>query len=122
MRTPLVLALVALLLLSTSTVRAEPAPLGRLFFDSQQRARLDQQRQRNPLFTQTSEDTAWGLTVNGEVRSSSGRRTRWINGEADWDNASALPRLPIGNSYHPESGKTTPLMGNGQLTVRPGGQ
>lgn len=103
-----------------ATSQADNAALGRLFFDAEQRANLDQQRQRNPWFGQRNDDTETGLTFNGEVRSSSGRRTRWINGEADWNNASPAPRVPVGNTYYPESGQSDKLLGGGRITVKPG--
>src|SRR5574343_848808 len=84
------------LLLSAMDCQAE-APLGRLFLTAQQRTQLDQLRQRDPSFWQhDTGETDIGLTLNGEVRSSSGRHTRWINGVADWDNASPLARIPVG--------------------------
>lgn len=109
-----------LLVLSGSVSEADTVALGRLFFDAQQRANLDQQRQRNPWFgQQNGNDAEIGLTVNGEVRSSSGRRTRWINGEADWNNTSPAPRLPVGNTYYPESGQKDNLLGGGHVVVKP---
>lgn len=109
-----------LLALSCTICKADTTPLGRLFFDAQQRANLDQQRQRNPWFGQQNvNDTETGLTFNGEVRSSSGRRTRWINGEADWNNAAPAPRVPVGNTYYPESGQNDSLLGNGKIQVNP---
>lgn len=113
--------LAVLLSLASPPGRAAPPPLGRLFFDAQQRSHLDQQRQRNPAFGQLAPgDGEMGQTLNGEVRSSSGRRTRWINGEADWDNRTPLPRVPVGNTYFPESGQTAPLLEDGQITIRRG--
>ncbi|MFN4325684.1 MAG: hypothetical protein ACK4FP_07325 [Azonexus sp.] len=113
--------LLALLLgLASPPGQAEAPPLGRLFFDARQRAALDQQRQRHPGFGQPAPgDNAAGQTLNGEVRSSSGRRTRWINGEADWDNRSRLPPLPVGHTYYPESGQTEGLLENGRIVVKP---
>lgn len=110
-----------LLLALSSTAAADSTQLGRLFYDAQQRAHLDQQRQRNPWFgQQNAEDAEAGLTLNGEVRSSSGRRTRWINGTADWNNASPTPRVPVGNTYYPESGQSDGLLGSGRIVVKPG--
>ena len=106
------------LALSSTTSQADHAPLGRLFFDAEQRANLDQQRQRNPWFGQQNDDTDTALTFNGEVRSSSGRRTRWINGEADWNNASPVPRVPVGNTYYPESGQSDGLLGGGRISIK----
>lgn len=112
--------LLLVLVLSSTVCRADSVALGRLFFDAEQRATLDQQRQRNPWFgQQNTSDTEPGLTFNGEVRSSSGRRTRWINGEADWNNASPAPRVPVGNTYYPESGQSEGLLGGGRIVVRP---
>lgn len=114
------LILPVLLILAGSTCQADTMPLGRLFFDAQQRARLDQQRERNPWFgQQNANETEAGLTFNGEVRSSSGRRTRWINGEADWDNRNPAPHVPVGNTYYPESGQSDDLLGSGRVVVRP---
>lgn len=109
-----------LLLALSNTASAEPPPLGRLFYDAQQRAYLDQQRQRNPWFGQQSTDTTEaGLMLNGEVRSSSGRRTRWFNGAADWDNSIPAPRVPVGNTYYPESGQSDSPLGSGRIVVKP---
>lgn len=114
------LALPLLLALSGTAASADSAPLGRLFYDAQQRTHLDQQRQRNPWFGQPNAgDTETALTFNGEVRSSSGRRTRWINGAADWDNTNPTPRVPVGNTYYPESGQNDSLLGSGRIVVKP---
>ena len=118
MRLPVRPGLVALLLVIAPSLQADTLPLGRLFFDAQQRANLDQQRQRNPWFAPKGDDTGAALTVNGEIRSSSGRRLRWINGEADWENASQLPRVPVGDTYYPESGKSDGVLGEGRITVK----
>lgn len=118
MNLPLRTGLVVALLLAATTAQADTTPLGRLFYDAQQRTNLDQQRQRNPGLTQPA-DTMEAVTVNGEVRSSSGRRTRWINGEADWNNTSPLPRVPVGNTYYPESGQNDSVLGNGQIKIKP---
>ncbi|WP_434513560.1 hypothetical protein AB6Q56_12850 [Dechloromonas sp. ARDL1] len=110
-----------LLLALSGVANADSPPLGRLFYDAQQRTHLDQQRQRNPWFgQQPQEETENALTLNGEVRSSSGRRTRWINGAADWNNTSPTPSVPVGNTYYPESGQTDSLLGGGRITVKPG--
>jgi hypothetical protein len=53
-------ARLTLLLLLASAVMpsvAETPPLGRLFLDPQQRARLDAQRQRNPAFLPDAGDS-----------------------------------------------------------------
>jgi len=114
------LALPLLLALSGTAASADSAPLGRLFYDAQQRTHLDQQRQRNPWFgQQNTGDTETALTFNGEVRSSSGRRTRWINGAADWDNTNPTPRVPVGNTYYPDSGQNDGLLGSGCIVVKP---
>lgn len=117
--TALLPLLSVVLLLGTTNCLAE-ASLGRLFLTAQQRAQLDQLRQRDPSFWQhDTGETDIGLTLNGEVRSSSGRHTRWINGVADWDNASPLARIPVGNTYHPERGQSDSLLGATRIVVRP---
>lgn len=111
---------IPLLLALSGAANADSPSLGRLFYDAQQRVHLDQQRQRNPWFGQQNRENAeTGLTLNGEVRSSSGRRTRWINGTPDWDNTNPTPRIPAGNTYYPESGQTDSLLGGGRIVVKP---
>lgn len=111
--------LLSAIVVSSSLYAAEPMPLGRLFYDAQQRAALDQQRQRNPWYGQNTSDPEMGLTFSGEVRSSSGRRTRWINGEADWNNRVPPPGVPVGNTYYPESGQQERTLGKGQIVIKP---
>ena len=83
-----------LLALAASPCLAEPPQLGRLFFTAEQRARLDLQRQRNPGFQPNADDEA-SITINGEVRSSNGRRTRWINGEVNWEGNAPSAPVPV---------------------------
>lgn len=59
--------------------------LGRLFFTPQQRATLDRQRRQSPNESQVASDK-----LNGEVRRSSGKNTRWINGAAHYVNDAPL--------------------------------
>ncbi|MBF1165469.1 MAG: hypothetical protein HXL68_10545 [Dechloromonas agitata] len=113
--------LATFLSLACAPGQAETPPLGRLFFDAPQRTHLDQQRQRNPAFGQLAPgEGEAGQTLNGEVRSSNGRRTRWINGEADWDNQNPLPQVPVGTTYYPESGQSDSPLGDGRVVVKPG--
>lgn len=73
-----------LLLLPAMPAGAEET-LGRLFMTPERRESLDRQRVHNVLETQeVSEDPQ--LLVNGQVRRSSGKRTTWINGQAQNDN------------------------------------
>lgn len=118
--TMLRLSLALLLSLATLPCQADTPPLGRLFLDPQQRAKLDIQRQRNPSFLQDTGDSDASLTINGEVRSSNGRRTRWINGTANWDNTAPAPRIPVGDTYLPGSGEHQSVLGSGRITVKPG--
>ncbi len=110
--------LVVVLSLITPAIHAQPAPLGRLFLDPQQRARLDQQRQRNPLFLPNLPAGESRQTFNGEVRRSDGKSTRWINGEADWTNRTPPPRVPVGDTIDPGTGQRESLLGDGRITVR----
>jgi hypothetical protein len=55
--------------------------LGRLFFTPERRELLDRQRALNMLESEViAEDPQ--IVVNGQVRRSSGKRTTWINGQA----------------------------------------
>jgi len=115
--------LIALLLaaLAATPSLAEEAPLGRLFLDPQQRARLDAQRQRNPGFQPNASESEGSQTINGEVRSSNGRRTRWINGEANWDGTAPPPRVPVGDTFNPATGERESLIGSGRIEIKRGG-
>jgi len=114
------LILIVILALLAKTSFAEQPVLGRLFFDPQQRARLDAQRQRNPGFLPNAVDTEASQTFNGEVRSSNGRRTRWINGEANWDGTAQPPRVPAGDTFNPATGERESLLRGGRITIKPG--
>src|SRR5574343_1470853 len=90
---------VLLLAILALNVQADDPALGRLFLTPQQRAKLDQQRLRNPEQLPDPAGSEASQTFNGEVRSSNGRHTRWINGEADWNGTAAPPRVPVGDTY-----------------------
>jgi hypothetical protein len=113
------LTLALLLSVAALTSQADPAPLGRLFFDAQQRARLDLQRQRNPGFQPNADDEA-SFTINGEVRSSNGRRTRWINGEVRWEDSAPAPQVPVGDTFNPATGERESLLRDGHILIKPG--
>ena len=77
-----------LLLLTHAALAQTPAPdpsaqLGRLFNTAEQRARLDGMRARNvePGGTKIESE----LRLDGIVRTSDGRSTVWVNGEARSD-------------------------------------
>jgi hypothetical protein len=114
--------LLTLLLLYSATMPgiAEQSTLGRLFLDPEQRARLDIQRQRNPGFLPNAGESEASQTINGEVRSSNGRRTRWVNGEANWDGAAPPPRVPVGDTFNPATGERESLIGNGRIDIKRG--
>ena len=112
MRKPLLI--LALLAAIPPAAIGEGEPLGRLFLTPQQRQELNRQRLQDPASGQRS-----SLTVNGEVRSSSGKRTRWINGQADWQNTAPTPALPIGDSVDPITGERQPLLGDGHIHRTP---
>lgn len=112
MRKPfLILALLATI---APSAIAEGEPLGRLFLTPQQRQELDRLRLQAPGSGQRS-----NLTINGEVRSSSGKRTRWINGQADWQSTAPAPAVPIGDSFDPITGERQPLLGGGHIQRTP---
>ncbi|MGB4064909.1 MAG: hypothetical protein WBK19_13890 [Azonexus sp.] len=110
-----------LLALAVTPSFAQESPLGRLFLDPQQRARLDAQRQHNPGFQPNSGDNEASQTINGEVRSSNGRRTRWINGEADWEGTTPPPRVPVGDTFNPATGERESVIGSGRIDIKRGG-
>jgi hypothetical protein len=87
-------------------------PLGRLFFTPQQRALLDRQRIQGMT---SNFDQQASYTLNGEVRRSSGKNTRWINGEAQ---TGPTPRGVIGDTYHPATGERDSLLGGGKIHVQ----
>jgi hypothetical protein len=106
-----------LLLLGTS---AQAEPLGRLFFTPAQRAALDQRRQLPLQAEDASRSGPAVLAVNGQVRSSSGRHTTWINGTPLTEAAplpGGLAPLKVGESIHVENGERTDLLKGGRLTV-----
>ena len=109
-----------LLCLTQGPAWAQQEPLGRLFFTPQQRAALDRQRQLNPSFNPNAADNETSQTLNGEVRRSGGRSTRWINGEADWNNSTPAPRVRVGDTFHPGTGERESLLGGGRIIVKPG--
>lgn len=111
-------AISILLLISSEAVNAEPMPLGRLFLDPQQRAHLDLQRQRNPGYLPDSDDHAVTQTLNGVVRSSHGRSTHWVNGQADWQGSTPPPRVPVGDTINPSTGERESVLGDGRITIR----
>ena len=118
---------------------ASAQELGRLFFTPERREILDRQRQFNiPERTEIPEDPT--LTINGVVTRSSGKRTVWINGEAQHDNDSTGTVRAFPEARHPErvriqpddaptvhaavgdtvlrdTGETAPLLGDGQIRI-----
>ena len=69
-----------LISLAALPVWAQSDNLGRLFFTPQQRAALDRERLLGFSQRPSSLDGDASYTFNGEVRRSSGKNTRWING------------------------------------------
>ena len=89
-------------------------PLGRLFFTPQQRAMLDRQRIQGMT---SNFDQQASYTLNGEVRRSSGKNTRWINGAPNTA-ATRSPEVSAGDSYHPATGERENLLGDGQIVIQ----
>ena len=113
-------ALLLVLACVQSPAWAQTEPLGRLFFTPQQRAALDRQRETNPNFLANTTEEENSLTINGEVRRSNGRSTRWINGEAQWKSSAPAARVPVGDTFHPSTGERESLLGEGRIVVKPG--
>lgn len=86
-------------LLSGTSAIAEDS-LGRLFSSPERRELLDRQRLLNTLESQVvAEDPQ--IMVNGQVRRSSGKRTTWINGQAqnDDDARTGVIARPAGHGH-----------------------
>jgi hypothetical protein len=105
------------LLLALAALSAWPQDeqLGRLFMTPQQRSALDRQRLlgQNPT---SNVDNEASFTFDGEVRRSSGKNTRWINGEPQ--TATTRPDIPPGDSFHPATGEHESVLGDGRIIVR----
>ena len=102
----------ALLLACSLPAWPQSEPLGRLFFTPQQRTLLDRQRLQGAT---NNIDQAASYTLNGEVRRSSGKNTRWVNGEAQ---TGPTPRGVIGDTYHPATGERDSLLGGGRIRIQ----
>ena len=91
---------------------------GRLFFTPQQRAALD--RERALGLNQRPSNTLDGdasYTFDGEVRRSSGKNTRWING-VPLTTATRKPEVAAGDTYHPATGERESVIGDGRIVVQ----
>lgn len=116
MRSPIRLVALGALLLGGPT-QAEEGTLGRLFLTPAQRASIDQQRQRAVSVPNIPAEREGSLTVNGEIRRSDGRNTRWIDGRAE--PGTTPTGVPVGDRYNPTTGERESLLGNGRITVKP---
>ena len=114
------LALLALLA-AQPPASAEAEALGRLFLTPSQRTALDRQRLLNPGFQAKPLDSESSLTINGEVRRSDGRRTRWINGAESRELSPATAGVPVGDTVYPGSGEREGLLRGGRIIIKPGG-
>ena len=106
-----------LIVLAAAPAWAQSDPLGRLFFTPQQRAALDRERLLGFSQRPSSLDGDASYTFNGEVRRSSGKNTRWING-APHTAASRNPDVAAGDTYHPATGERESLLGDGQIVIQ----
>ncbi|NJD24950.1 MAG: hypothetical protein FIB06_06050 [Betaproteobacteria bacterium] len=91
--------------------------LGRLFFTPAQRAAFDRERLLGIARNPSALEGESSYTFDGQVRRSSGRNTRWINGEPQPGDGPAPPVAP-GDTYHPATGERDSLIGDGRITVR----
>ena len=109
-------ALLAALLAALPAAAQDPS-LGRLFFTPQQRAQFDRERALGIGQRSSTLEGEASFTFDGEVRRSSGRDTRWYNGEAQ---AGGGPRPPVppGDTWHPATGERESMLGEGQTVVR----
>ena len=107
-----------LLVVAASSSPAQNEPLGRLFMTPQQRSALDRERLLGLTQRQSDLDTEASYTYNGEVRRSSGKNTRWINGEPQPGTA-GNPGIPPGDTFHPATGERESVLGDGRIVVKP---
>jgi len=115
MRPALLFALLCLL----ACPGAADETVGRLFFTPGERAALDRQRQAASTSPATGSDAA--LTLDGEILTRAGHRIRWINGKINDHDRPGQPVLPVGDSYHPATGKRESLLGVGRIVISPKG-
>jgi hypothetical protein len=131
--------LLAIALLSGAGCVGAVEELGRLFFTPERRELLDRQRALNMLESEAVAENPQ-IVVNGQVRRSSGKRTTWINGQAqnDIETRTGVVAHPTGSSHEQvviESGddpkaqvrigqtlnrgtqETSDPLGNGQIVI-----
>ena len=106
-----------LIALATLPAEAQNEPLGRLFFTPQQRAALDRERLLGLNQRPSTLDGDASYTLNGEVKRSSGKNTRWING-APSATLMRSPDVPPGETYHPATGERESPLGSGRIIVQ----
>ncbi len=106
-----------LIVLAALPAWAQSEALGRLFFTPQQRAALDRERLLGFSQRPSSLDGDASYTFNGEVRRSSGKNTRWINGAAH-SATTRNPDVSAGDTYHPATGERESLLGDGQIVIQ----
>ena len=106
-----------LIALAAAPASAQGEPLGRLFFTPQQRAALDRERLLGISQRPSGLDGDASYTFNGEVRRSSGKNTRWINGEPQTAGGRG-PGVPAGDTYHPATGEHDSLLGGGTIVIK----
>jgi hypothetical protein len=78
---------------------------------------LDRQRTAAANSPATGSDDR--QTIDGEIWTHAGRRIRWINGEIGDKNRPGMPSFPVGDSYHPATGKHEALLGDGRIVISP---
>ena len=108
-----------LLMLLPLASQAQQEGLGRLFLTPEQRQSLDRQRLINPGGFESPDEAGAGLTLNGEVRRSSGRNTRWINGIAEPSTRRDKAPVAVGDTIYPATGERDNLLRGGTIQVRP---
>lgn len=106
-----------LIVLTTLPAEAQNDALGRLFFTPQQRAALDRERLLGLNQRPSTLDGDASYTFNGEVKRSSGKNTRWINGTPS-ATLMRSPDVPPGETYHPATGERESLLGVGQIVIQ----
>lgn len=90
----LTLLTTTLLVITPGAGSAADVEMGRLFLSPEQRNVIDRQLAANGSFEKDDDPGVFGpdrqLTIDGEVRSQSGRHTVWINKQARNENSSRI--------------------------------
>ncbi len=111
------LLLTALLLHCCAANCGQPR-LGRLFFTAEQRVAFARAEQL-PVAGEDADDTRHGeFVLDGEIRRSNGKVTRWANGQLLPETTRLPPGLRVGDRLHREDGRQESIIKNGMIELK----